>query len=429
MATSNSILPTLENIRNESMIVGTPEGKKWEYPAITKKWELKDYAWYPSYGITTSVSNLIGKLPASINTMFDFISDPNKSIKTTPRIKVFEFEPEPYYNVLIDIYKNLYDKFSSYLSSGVGGNTPDFTQIFQDIRNKFSLQSLQKALSDSGIASNLSSPQNLVMNIPGAFYSGMVAGKFLRSVELPYYGPHYLHARGEAGWSQTTIQSHLGGMSDVLKRFGLGGLNLPLYPQFQLEGFGPECDDVSCEINLYNDTLYNLVQNTLFINAFIPGAFWIQSGLLQRGSNFFQVEIPGRCIYFLCKMDAEVTCVGKSRALHPQAKDNVNWEKLPPIITDNFEWSNAVPPVPPTNIVLIPDIYKLKLKFVSIMPNNFNAYLFSVLNWDKFRAKQGGRTTFAVADFLNAFVNPTPLATGSRPFISGALTDNIGPRV
>jgi hypothetical protein len=386
----------LQDIRNKAIISGTPEGKHWSYPTTWTTCTLEDYQWYPDYGITRGVKDLVDILkissPAFVETMLNFIDNPSQSIKTTPRIKVFEMEPLPYYQVLLDVYRLMYDTFKDLMTN------QNLTQVFENIRNKFSFGSLEKALIDSKIATNMSDPMNLVTRIPGAFYSGMVAGLFLRSTELPYYGDYYMHAKGYEGWSTTTIQSHLGGVSDILKKFGLGGLNIPLYPQFQLEGLGPECDEITVEVNLFNDSFEHLINNTLFLHSFVPGAFWIQSGLLQRGSNFFQVEIPGRCIYYLCKMDCEVTCIGKSRKLNPKVKSSSltsnDFMYLPPIVADTFDAD-----VP----ALVPDIYKLKCKFMSILPNNYNSYLYSILNWDTFRAKLGKETKFTVETFLTEF--------------------------
>jgi hypothetical protein len=394
------IFDPLPDIRNEGFTAIPSKGSApiWENPE-KKELLLDSYMWHPSYGITTSVTDLIGKLPASVNSMFNFIDNPNKSINTTPHITVFEFEPQPYIHALKGLYDTMYNMWASLLNKN---NREDF---FKNLQKQFSLDSLQTALNKSNIGS-LTTIGGLVMDIPSFFYTGMVMGKFIRKAELPYYGDYYMHAKGYDGWSTTTIQSALGGMSDILKKFGLGGLNIPLYPQFQLEGLGPECDEITVEVNLYNDTFKNFVDNIIFINAFVPGAFWIQSGLLQRGSNFFQVEIPGRCVYYLCKADFEVTCVGKSRALNPtvntDAETTGDFTRLPPIVKDPFrqymvEDLRGRPP-------LIPDIYKLKCKFMSILPNNFNTYLYSVRNYSQYRANVGKETTFALQEFLTNFV-------------------------
>jgi hypothetical protein len=267
----------------------------------------------------------------------------------------------------------------------------------------FSLRSLEKALSNiDGVGSfSGNDAEKYIIQIPRALYSNLVAGTFLNKFELPYYGNEFLDAKGDEGWTKTTLQdTFLGGeITGFLQRFGLGGIDAPISPRFQLERGGPSADKLSASIYLYNDTLDHFISNFKFLCKFCSGAFWVQSGFLQRGSNFYRVEIPGRLIYYLCTMNIKVTCVGKSRYLQSGATEKLFFADLPPILYDNDE-------------TLIPDGYKLEIELQSILPNNFNTFMFMLLNDQQFAG--GGTKLNIVQELVQSLVNNIPGTAQSK---------------
>ena len=76
-------------------------------------------------------------------------------------------------------------------------------------------------------------------------------------------------------------------------------------------------------------------------------------------------------------MDIKVDCVGRSRELNPLAVSNTNFkDKMPAIFH----------PTPTQARTLVPDGYKIEIQLQSIMPNNFNSFLYMMMDDPNFKA-------------------------------------------
>lgn len=339
---------------------GALTGKKDGWREFT----LDKYFWYPDCENSVLKSLITsfapGNTPEFFSNIFGFLLNFPKTVAATPRMKLYEFQPQPFYRQFLTLFTEIYD-FANKLFPAGDTFKLDPT-IFNELKKKFSYQSLIDSMS--------AATQNdaLLYSFPKFLYKNLIAGEFLGSFELPYYGTDFIHAKGMDGWQNTTfMKKYAQNLTGILDRFGLGGLNVPITPQFTFDGgWGPECDEITNVVYLYNDTLKRFIVNTDFIIFLTMGALWVQSGPLQRGSNLYQVVIPGRMRYYLCKMDVHVETVGKQRRANATGIDYLKKSTLlPKVFCDETGPS-------------IPDGYKITTKIQSLLPNNFNAFMFAL---------------------------------------------------
>jgi hypothetical protein len=142
---------------------------------------------------------------------------------------------------------------------------------------------------------------------------------------------------------------------------GIGQFDVAGRPKFSLEGNNPLPDTVTTTFNLHNYNIDALIANLKFIHSITAGAFWIQSGFMQVSSNLYDVEIPGRFRYYLCKANVKVDWSGKVRSMREAQLKQIR---------------SAFPKISNREAISkFPDMYTVTLEFYSLMPNNFNTHL------------------------------------------------------
>ena len=119
------------------------------------------------------------------------------------------------------------------------------------------------------------------------------------------------------------------------------------------------------------------MRNFIFINTIVPNSKWIQYGFFQQSSNLYDVKIDGFNRYFICSLKAIVKNSGIIRT-PPQdwithlcrQYGNKNMEGI-----ETFADSIIA-----NNLIKIPDSYEVELKFNSLLPDNYNTFLFNYYN-------------------------------------------------
>jgi hypothetical protein len=344
-----------------------------------KNWKLENYSWYPEYDSVYLKTLTDGIQDASIKNItrkiLQPIFSPNVTLKAIPRMILWEFEPDPLYRQVLDLFKVIADISEDIFksTSGLG-----ISEAFNKLADRFSIENIQKA-----VGVELNSKGSLI-DFPMKLYSRIISGQWLKRFELPYYGSDCYHGHGQDGWTSTDFRERaLGNFGEILSRFGLGSINFPWIPQFQVTGIGPVADEITCVLYLYNYTLDNFIKNFKFLFSLTSGSFWLQSGVVQRGSNLYQVRIPGRMIYYLCTADMLVESIGKSRTMKSTSIAKLISAGLPKIFKPD-PYEPGISSASANTNALIPDGYRITLKFQSIIPNTFNALLFSLTEHDNY---------------------------------------------
>ena len=187
-------------------------------------------------------------------------------------------------------------------------------------------------------------------------------------------------------------------------------------------GNATEEPQVDITFDLFNDTNEAALYNFIFVNTIVPNNKWLQYGLFQHSSHIYDVKLEGYNRLFACTGQFEVTYDGVLRDPPP------NWmaEKGPLAqrLNKNIDAKAFLTSLKNNKLIKIPDIYKVKMTFSSLLPANFNNYLYTLVANDNhidrsaywFKTRDESQLAPALT---NAF---TKLLTGAK----AAFTDGQG---
>jgi len=331
-------------------------------------YSLTDYVWYPNGGMSAFTNMLKSlKIPGPLASMVTGMSTTDM-IKNTSKIIVYEFEPQVDYQYYQSLYTEVYTGFENYFKKSDAEKATINANLGKIFGETKLTELLAKQLNLSATSHN-----DIIFGLPNEIYKTLITGKWIGQFEIPYYGEHFLHAKGDEGWNRrsATDAFSLGGSghtAQLLESLGVSNINIAIRPVFKFSngGQGPSADALDIEFHLYNETIENFAKNFNFLRCLISGPFWVQSGILQRPSNLFNVVIPGRLNYYFCTLDLKVEYVGKTRQLGPAAN------QLHSMVPNDMRNTIATPQS------LIPDGYKVSASFQSIVPNNYNTFAATV---------------------------------------------------
>ena len=219
-----------------------------------------------------------------------------------------------------------------------------------------------------------------VLKWPFLLYYRLQSSLTTNIYEVPFVTDNkiVLEANGSAGWTSGGDIMSTGGfmVSDFLKKIPLLGdlasmfinnIGINYTPWWNAEaGHSTKCSDITIKFDLFNDNLENAVSNFIFVNTIVPNNMWLQYGLFQHSSCIYDIKIPGISRLYACAGDFSVHYSGMLR--HPSA---AFMEQLKMRMNNSFSHDNTM-----KDIIRVPDVYKVELKFTSLLPNNFNNFLF-----------------------------------------------------
>lgn len=103
---------------------------------------------------------------------------------------------------------------------------------------------------------------------------------------------------------------------------------------------------------------------------------WLQRGMFQQGGCLYDIQIPGRIRFFCCKADISVEHAGITRVPPKEFFDQLDlhigeMDGEYTVTRDKYD------------SIRVPDVYKVKISFQSLIPNNYNTYLFTYFESDR----------------------------------------------
>lgn len=130
--------------------------------------------------------------------------------------------------------------------------------------------------------------------------------------------------------------------------------------------------EISITFDLFNDTIDAAISNFLFINTIVPNNKWIQYNMFQHSSSLYDIKIEGINRLYACAGSFGVTYEGVLRDPPPTFYKNIMTYMNNAMDKTEF-YSNLFK----NKIVKIPDVYRVSMKFQSLLPANFNNYIFN----------------------------------------------------
>lgn len=363
------------------------------------------------------VTNTFGAIKPTINSITgqkvnenggESLIDLEKELfESIPYIKIVEFQPLQELESFLRNMKILYEVIQDLFSSNQNASRLD------RLKGVFSLTGMEDIINEI-LESSKDEPDYIrkLIRIPNFFYENMIGGTYTAQYKVPFFNQEtYLNANGSQGWESRSIkQQFLGNFVSGLvdKIPGIGQFDIAGRPKFSLEGNNPLPDQVITTFQLYNYNMKALESNLKFIHALVPGAFWIQAGFTQISSNLYDIVVPGRFRYYLCKADIKIDWNGKTR--------NLSSKQIDPLMSRFPKISNR------EALSKVPDYYTITISFTSLLPNNFNVYLNYLIGGNEvsvgqFKQEKTSKVMVAVRNKIDEIVD------GTKP--DAANNDNV----
>ena len=231
------------------------------------------------------------------------------------------------------------------------------------------------------------SPGFYVMAFPYALYYRLQSCVTTNLYEIPMSvsDKKIISSNGTVGWGDGSDVMSSGGfrISNLLNKLPvigslanmvLGNIGINYMPWWNAEtGAKTPEPEITIKFDLFNDSAEAAMSNFIFVNTIVPGNKWLQYNMFQHSSNLYDVKIEGINRLFACAGDFNVTYEGVLRDppyswVERLAKEHLNMN----MNQDEFLSNASI-----GKLIKIPDVYRVELKFKSLLPANFNNYIFA----------------------------------------------------
>lgn len=317
----------------------------------------------------------------STESFMDSTIDLNSILDAIPGIQIREYQPDTKLDQALNIIKPLYEKFKTKFLGDKDFfeefKIDDFKKKLLDLPN-----TLNRALND-GTYKSIENYLNVEMRNKYAKKDKLLVDSIFTiyyllqtSTTNNWYtipgitsSKDLYNSSGSAGWLDGSSSVSL--MPKFIKDIPLlgsvvnsmfGNVGIDYTPWWNPEsGSKTKEPEIKIEFDLFNDTLEAAKANFIFVNTLIAGNRWVQYGLFRGSSSLYDIKLEGYNRLFACAGDISVSYKGVLR--QPSYFLNISLDT---------ELSNKD--------IKIPDIYHVSLVFKSLLPANFNTYLFNIMS-------------------------------------------------
>jgi hypothetical protein len=231
--------------------------------------------------------------------------------------------------------------------------------------------------------SNLQSLESYLFRFPLFLYTALQSNTTTNIYEVPYSSKNIYTSDGAPGFGEAKValkdftKGTTGLLGKTIDKL-LSNVRINYMPYWNSEqGTGDKTIQIDVTFDLVNDTLDAAINNFLFVNTLIPGNKWIQYGFLQHSPNLYDIKISGLNRYFICTGAFTVTYGGLLRDVTDDFLTSLCEKHLNPNIKDGIF---TVDYIKKNKLIKIPDVYKVTLKFASVLPDNYNTQMFHYYN-------------------------------------------------
>lgn len=310
------------------------------------------------------------------NTFFDHI----------PNIQIREYQQDSRLNQVFSLLGNLVDGFQAGKSEDEKSNA-----LFSLIGLAWKI--FQKIITDpsqiiDGLKKSLVTNRNFKINesaftekytislikFPHVFYYQLLKSETLAYYTLPYNGSIVQSANGDVGWNnghKGGIQGGDGMLGGLANFIGVKQMNVTTTPTW--DGVeNSESTQIEFTLDLFNDSIEAACQNFVFINTILPAAMYTQYHIFQQSPSLFDIKVDGLGRFFMCTGNFKVEFKGVART-----PSEIVFNELATKYLDK-KYTMSAADLRQTGIVKIPDAYHVTLTFKSLLPNNFNNFIYSV---------------------------------------------------
>lgn len=342
-------------------------------------------------------------------------------LNSIPTIQIRAYVPNSVTTEIVNLLGMLFKGFDE-KEQQIDGTTPIKTDVLETIfkKSKEIIETLTTAEGIRGISQHLAvaagndaptvpvggSYDTAVVKIPYLFYYGLVGSTANHIYELPVYNLEgFMTSNGNYGWQGSKRALEL--LKTAIPQ--LAAVDMNLMPMFNPVSDDNSKEHISFTVDLINDTAEHAESNFHFLHTLFPNNKWIQYGIIQGSGSLYDVRVLGGNRFFMCTGNFTCTHKGTLRTFN---KDLGNFG----------------------NQTRIPDAYSVKFEFDSLLPNNFNNYIFGIATDDlsfkdgSIRNKPGKMSAFILA-LKDALKNTSTSVKGADGANAGANTSEARAKV
>ena len=241
-----------------------------------------------------------------------------------------------------------------------------------------------RSLYDDNVNDNYSTGDHqldsFILKIPYLLYYRMMSTFTTNIYEVPFTGKSIITSDGTTGWSDYGLKNMnttgSGIFSELLNFFGK---NIRISTTPIWDGTSETTGSTyTIQFTLFNDTAGAATQNFIFINTIFPNNRWLQYHIYQHSPSLYDIKIDGIGRAMLCAGQFECEAIGPLRT----PSDEI-LRRLMGHMNTGHDKLNILE-LRRQKVIVIPDAYDVKLTFKSLLPDNFNNYLYQFVMKDNF---------------------------------------------
>lgn len=233
-----------------------------------------------------------------------------------------------------------------------------------------------------------------IQSFPFIMYYRLQSCTTTNVYELPCTLDSLWSTDGEAGWmgdNYLALSQFMGEKDGALRKVmsmvtGLGSelidrVRINYTPRWDAEkGTSTKSAELTVQFDLFNDTAEAAMYNFIFVNTIVPNNMWLQYHMLAHSQCLYDVKIEGVQRLFACAGSFDVKPSGIMRTPTPGwieslCKKYANAQKGKR--NGYYDADVLAQNIIANDLIRIPDVYTITLKFKSLIPQNFNNFLFN----------------------------------------------------
>lgn len=161
-----------------------------------------------------------------------------------------------------------------------------------------------------------------------------------------------------------------------------GNIRINFMPWWNSEdGHRTASPEIEVKFNLFNDTADAAMMNFIFVNTLVPNNKWLQYNMFQHSPCLYDIKLEGYNRLFACAGKFDVNAAGILRD-PPE-------EWIEKLVDNHSNFSSDKKSGGKVNksalkdvikrkkLIKIPDAYEVTMHFTSLLPTNFNQFLYT----------------------------------------------------
>ena len=347
-----------------------------------------------------------------------------------PSITIREYLPDTKLdqslNFFQDMYTNIFKGHEKKEQQDPGKETTDTAKKSKDLTDKLKnvVNKIMEKIDSEGWLSEIA-PDDVegqpggsgkeytsIVKFPFFLYSKLQSCTTTNIYELPCVPANnaMYNSNGHPGWDGNGYMRLLPDVAKNIPVLGkmldtlFGNLGINFTPWWDAaSGTRTPGPEIELKFSLFNDSKDAAIANFIFVQTIIAHSRWIQYGIMQHSSSLYDVSLAGIGKQYACMGTFDVMYKGTLRTPSEQLLSEL-------VSKVGSRYPNKTN-VANTLTIKIPDVYDVSMKFQSLLPQNFNTFIYNFAQQDMMTmatAKQESGFT----RLTNAIKELKELATG-----------------